>query len=81
VPGIYLWKAGAETGAFSVNPDPENGESSLEKENSPPWVLLPAESPVEAFRSAVYGVEIGQFLLLLALSAFLAEFLLSRRVL
>jgi len=80
-PGIYSWTAAAEAGTFAVNPDPENGESSLEPELFPPWLTLSGDAPVEAFKGAVYGVEIGQFLLLLALLFFLGEFFLSRRLL
>ena len=80
-PGLYLWSAPPESGTFAVNQDAGNGESSLEAERFPPWLQLPGGAPVEAFKSALYGVEIGQFLLLLALVLFLAEFLLSRRAL
>ena len=80
-PGLYSFSAPPESGTFAVNLDAANGESSLEPETFPPWSALAGDDPVEAFKSAVYGVEIGQFLLLLALAAFLAEFLLSRRAL
>jgi hypothetical protein len=80
-PGLYSFSAPPESGTFAVDLDAENGESSLEPETFPPWTVLAGDDPVEEFKSAVYGVEIGQFLLLLALAAFLAEFLLSRRAL
>jgi hypothetical protein len=80
-PGLYSWSAPPESGTFAVNLDAGNGESDLLPERFPPWIPLPGGAPVEAFKSAVYGVEIGQFLLFLALVLFLAEFLLSRRAL
>jgi hypothetical protein len=80
-PGLYSFSAPSENGTFAVNLNAANSESSLEPETFPPWTELSGSDPVEEFKSAVYGVEIGQFLLLLALAAFLAEFLLSRRAL
>jgi len=80
-PGLYLFSAPPESGTFAVNFDAANGESSLEPETFPPWAVLPGNEPVEAFKRVVYGVEIGQFLLLLGFAAYLAEFLLSRRAL
>jgi len=79
VPGIYAWSALPENGNFAVNMDGGSGESSLEPEPSPPWTLISAAAPVENFKNLVYGVETGQFLLIIALLCFLAEFMLSRR--
>lgn len=80
-PGVYRWSAPPEAGAFAVNLDHGKGESGLVPAKSPPWRLLRPEEPAADFRGALYGVEISQFLLFLALALFLAEFTLSRKVL
>ncbi|MDO8803364.1 MAG: BatA and WFA domain-containing protein [Elusimicrobiota bacterium] len=80
-PGLYRWSAPPEAGAFAVNLDHGKGESALLAAKRPPWHVLRPEEPVADFKSALYGVEIGQFLLFLALAFSLAEFLLSRKVL
>lgn len=80
-PGVYRWSAPPEAGAFTVNLDHGKGESGLVPAKAPPWRLLRSEEPAADFRSALYGVEISQFLLFLALAFFLAEFMLSRKVL
>ncbi|MBU2575260.1 MAG: BatA and WFA domain-containing protein [Elusimicrobia bacterium] len=80
-PGLYRWSAPPETGVFAVNLEHKKGESALLAAKNPPWRILRPEEPVADFKNALYGVEISQFLLFLALAFFLAEFLLSRKVL
>lgn len=80
-PGLYRWSAPPETGVFAVNLDHGKGESALLPAKRPPWRVLSAEEPAADFKSALYGVEISQLLLFLALALLLAEFLLSRKAL
>ncbi|MBI4351677.1 MAG: VWA domain-containing protein [Elusimicrobia bacterium] len=81
LPGLYRWSAPPEAGVFAVNLDHGKGESALPAAKRPPWRILRPEEPAEDFRSALYGVELGQALLFLTLAFFLAEFLLSRKAL
>jgi hypothetical protein len=64
-----------------VNLDHAKGESALVPAKAPPWRLLRPEEPAADLKGALYGVEISQFLLFLALAFFLAEFMLSRKAL
>ena len=80
-PGLYRWSAPPETGTFAVNLDHGKGESRLLPAKAAPWRILRPEDPAADFRSALYGVEISQLLLFLALAFLLAEFLLSRKAL
>ncbi|MBI4800894.1 MAG: BatA domain-containing protein [Elusimicrobia bacterium] len=80
-PGLYRWSAPPEAGVFAVNLDHRKGESALLASKNPPWRVLRPEEPAADFKSALYGVEISQFLLFLALAFFLAEFMLSRKAL